>query len=338
MKLWVLIKEVLVVFHWITFRIILLCSLASGHLALFLVQEAIQELLYINININIQNFLNAKLEHSHSLKKLFPTAKYFELEEYSQHSKNITVTLENLLEQSVNKRYQKDTVIQQIQKVDQLDRKQLPHQQKRRDKQCTPLSVTYNRALPNLKDILTKHWHILQANQSYKKTVSTLPIIAFRKGTSLKQIIGTNTIHNNEKLIKTKINHHTGKCVPCNSTRCLCCQQLISTATFKSNQTNKTFKIYHRVNCKSSFVIYLLECYICNIQYVGKSETPFNIRLNNHRKDVKNPNAIPACKHFNRHDHDFNNHGKIIITEQLRHFRTTSTEALKGRLKQLENF
>ena len=165
-----------------------------------------------------------------------------------------------------------------------------------------------------------------------------LPIITFRKGTSLKQITGTNTIHNNEKLIKTKINHHTGKCVPCNSTRCLCCQQLISTTTFKSNQTNKMFKIYHRVNCKSSFVIYLLECYICNIQYVGKSETPFNIRLNSHRKNVENPNAIPACKHFNRHDHDFNNHGKIIIIEQLRNICMTSTETLKERLKQWENF
>ena len=80
-----------------------------------------------------------------------------------------------------------------------------------------------------------------------------------------------------------------------------------------SNASGETFKIYHRVNCKISFVIYLLECYICNIQYVGKSETPFNISLNNHRKDVKNPNAIPAWKHFNRHDHGFNNRGKIII-------------------------
>ena len=168
-----------------------------------------------------------------------------------------------------------------------------------------------------------------------KETFSTLPIIAFRKGTSLKQIIG---IHNNNKLIKTKINHHTGKCVPCNSTRCLCCQQLISTTTFKSNQTNKMFKLYHRVNCKSSFVIYLLECYICNIQYVGISETPFNIRLNNNRKDVKNPNAVPACKHFNRYDHDFNKHGKIIIIEHLKYIRATSTETLKERLKQWENF
>ena len=103
-------------------------------------------------------------------------------------------------------------------------------------------------------------------------------------------------------------------------------QQLISTKTFKSNQTNKTLKVFHQVNCKSSIVIYLLECYICNIQYVGKSKTLFNIRLNNHRKDVQNPNAIPAWKHFNKHDHNFNDHGKFIIIEQLRNIRTTSVQ------------
>ena len=72
--------------------------------------------------------------------------------------------------------------------------------------------------------------------------------------------------------------------------------------------------------------------------YIYKSETPFNIRLNNHRKDFKNLNAIPVFKHFNRHDLDFNNHGKIIIIEQVRNIRTTSTETLKERLKQQENF
>ena len=117
--------------------------------------------------------------------------------------------------------------------------------------------------------------------------------------------------------------------VPCNSTPCLCCQQLFSTATIKSNETNKTFKIYHRVNCKGSCVVCLLECYTCNIQYVGKSETPFNLRINNLRQDVKNPDAIPACEHFNRHDLEFNNHGRIIITEQLRDISTTSAETLR---------
>ena len=43
-----------------------------------------------------------------------------------------------------------------------------------------------------------------------------------------------------------------------------------------------------------------MECTLCNLQYVGKNETLFNIRLNNHREDVKDPKAILADKHFQR--------------------------------------
>ena len=105
---------------------------------------------------------------------------------------------------------------------------------------------------------------------------------------------------------------------------------LLSATYFNNNiqkQSNQQNKIYHKVNSKSSFIIYLLECYICNIQYISKSETPFNIRLNNHRKNVKNPNTILASKY-----------GKFITIEQLRNIRTTSTETLKERLKQRGNF
>ena len=69
-----------------------------------------------------------------------------------------------------------------------------------------------------------------------------------------------------------------------------------TTTTFKSQQTNKTWKIFHSTNCKTEYAIYLMECIICNLQYDGKSETPFNIRLNNHRKNVKDPKAILADK------------------------------------------
>ena len=49
---------------------------------------------------------------------------------------------------------------------------------------------------------------VFQANQTCKKTFSTLSIITFRKDTSLEQTIVTNTILNNEKLMKTKNNNH----------------------------------------------------------------------------------------------------------------------------------
>ena len=69
-------------------------------------------------------------------------------------------------------------------------------------------------------------------------------VITFRKNISLRQIIGANTIRQNQKLLKGKQNATKGKCNPCNISRCLSCQQIIAT-TFTSTQTKEKFNIYH---------------------------------------------------------------------------------------------
>ena len=63
--------------------------------------------------------------------------------------------------------------------------------------------------------------------------------------------------------------------------------------------------------------MYLLECLKCQLQYAGKSETKFNIRINNHRKDITKKNSIPASNHFDIEGHNFNMYAKFILLEQL---------------------
>ena len=41
-----------------------------------------------------------------------------------------------------------------------------------------------------------------------------------------------------------------------------------------------------------------MECALCKIQYVGKAQTIFNIRLKNHSKDVNNSKSIPTDLYF----------------------------------------
>ena len=80
-----------------------------------------------------------------------------------------------------------------------------------------------------------------------------------------------------------------GKCSPYSvSNRTLNSKQVVSSLTFKSQQTNKSYTIFHEVICSSAYVIYPSECTLCKKQYVRKLETTFNIRLNNHRKALKN--------------------------------------------------
>ena len=81
-----------------------------------------------------------------------------------------------------------------------------------------------------------------------------------------------------------------------------------------------------------------MECILCKIQYAGKSETPLNLRLNNHKKDVNNPKVIRACHHFKKHGHNFMKHAKFTLIEQLTKISNVSKDTLSLRLKWQEDF
>ena len=80
-----------------------------------------------------------------------------------------------------------------------------------------------------------------------------------------------------------------------------------------------------------------MECRICHIQYTGKSETEFNTRLNNHRKDVNRQNGPQADQHFNLPNHNFNQHARFTLIEQLDNMRIDKDLATL-RLKKREDF
>ena len=148
-----------------------------------------------------------------------------------------------------------------------------------------------------------------------------------------------------DRLVSTRFNTVNNTLVPrgceaCGKPKCSWCKGINKTTTFTSSNNNKTFKIFHSVNCQSSWVIYIIECNICNLQYIGKSETPFNLRLNNHRNHIKK--GISSCElteHFlhNKRTHNFDNNVIITIIEQIRK-DNISNEQKKDLLRHREIF
>jgi hypothetical protein len=64
--------------------------------------------------------------------------------------------------------------------------------------------------------------------------------------------------------------------------------------------------------------MYILECSICGLQYVGESKQPFHKRLNGHRSDLTKKPFLHVNQHFGLSDHnleDFNKM-KILVIEQ----------------------
>ena len=157
-------------------------------------------------------------------------------------------------------------------------------------------------------------------------------MITNKRNKSLGELIEGNTLQGG-KVFKTHLQTIKDESKSCNTTSksSLCCTQVVNTKTFESYQTKSKFKIFHILNCKSSFVIYLMECTLFKIQYVGKAETLFNIWLNNHRKDANGnyPTSISASIHFRQHGHNFNKNAKFTLIEQINNIVNTDIDTIK---------
>ena len=154
------------------------------------------------------------------------------------------------------------------------------------------LTVTYSKTLPDLKTIINKNWHILQIEPKLKEVFAEPPILAFKRNK---------------------------KCQPCYTRSInLCCKRLKTCSTFQSVFNKNTFLIRHNVTCKSSSVIYLMECCLCQkSQYNGKSEYSVNLRINTHRNDVWRTYGPPCDKHFRMPGHNCNTHAKLEHREDF---------------------
>ena len=103
-----------------------------------------------------------------------------------------------------------------------------------------------------------KHWQLLDINPNLAEIFQSPAISPFRRNKNLRYIIGTKLIKDG----KVKRNLQTKYKVNVQQTTSFLQQSLEAT-----KQT--IFQIYQKLNCKSKYVIYLLEFTKCKIQYVG---------------------------------------------------------------------
>ena len=80
-------------------------------------------------------------------------------------------------------------------------------------------------------------------------------MIAFKRSKNLQEIIGGHTAKHG-KVFKKNLTRLNGNSMPCSSTRpSLCCTQVLNTQTFTSQWTKRTFNIFHKLTCKSQYVM-----------------------------------------------------------------------------------
>ena len=139
------------------------------------------------------------------------------------------------------------------------------------------LNITYHPALRCLKKVLSKIHLLLTPDGEHGKVFSDIPVVGFKKGRSLKDL-----------LVRAKlpeVNSGYKGCEGCQKPRCRVCPFIKTTGEFSNSDGSKTYEIRSKetLTCASENVVYLINCKTCNMQYVGSASTAFRKRFNNYK-------------------------------------------------------
>ena len=214
--------------------------------------------------------------------------------------------------------YERVKVLDENQRVLTLVQKECLQTKERQPMNRVPFVITYNPHAISIAEVAKRNWNFLQSHERLALIFNKPLLVAYRRPRKLR-----------DRLVSTKFRNGTPDniliprgCRACQIPKYSWCNRINETQTFKSTSHNKTFTIFHSVNCQSSWVIYnyIIECNICRLQCIGKSETGFNLRLNNPRKHIKK--GVISCElpeHFlhNIRSHNFENDVPITVIEQI---------------------
>lgn len=120
-----------------------------------------------------------------------------------------------------------------------------------------------------------------------------------------------------------RISQGSGECKGCGAKRCAVCKILKNTTTFE-NKNGKQYSIRSEgeLNCSSKCVVYLVTCKTCKIQYVGSTDPPFRLRVNNYKACYRkyiSSKSVPQASfhaHFAQEDHNGMDDWEFTLIDQ----------------------
>ena len=210
----------------------------------------------------------------------------------------------------IDRGYRDEFVQESFAKIEEMDRITL-YSKKDKNEQtiCTPLVIDNNPALPPMNKIINKHKYILKLNKELNKTIKPENIfVSYRSNKTIKDMLIHNKLRN-KNVTEENIDVGCYKCKTCY----LCKWYMNETKTVTSYHTNQIFRIKSKITCDTKCVIYLVDCDIHKVSYVGYTTGNMKSRFSNDKSHIKAKKC--TCEKVTHlinenHDLDFSNFKK----------------------------
>ena len=134
-----------------------------------------------------------------------------------------------------------------------------------------------------IKGILQRYMPLLHQSVTMKTVVPDLPLISYSQPHNLSRSLCRANLR-----IAASVNDEPPRpSQACCKSRCKLCLSLIGSNYISSTANNKTIKCHNEnTSCDSKWIIYVISCPNCNLQYVGQSNI-FRARINGHKSDFR---------------------------------------------------
>ena len=179
----------------------------------------------------------------------------------------------------------------------------------------TPVMVTqYNPRNPQIGSLVKDNWNIIQNTEELTKIFREKPLIGYRRLPNLKDILTSSNV-TYPPLPTPMVQAQQLPPVCTRLGRCTYCPKLKKLEQITSFHTKQTFKCKslppkHRVTCELSNVIYMINCNLCGLQYIGETKRPIRNRMYEHFNSVQKyqaDKATPVSRHFSQNRHSVRN-------------------------------
>lgn len=111
------------------------------------------------------------------------------------------------------------------------------------------------------------------------------------------------------------INLYQGSSKPCDGPKCLKCPLIVKCSVIKIR--DKTYYLNDNFDCNSKEVVYIINCFKCNVFYVGQTGNPIRTRIQGHLGDIVHKRDTSIARHFNASAHDLNVHFRFCPIEHV---------------------
>ncbi|CAJ0966979.1 unnamed protein product [Ranitomeya imitator] len=247
--------------------------------------------------------LHASSQHPRHLIRNIPTGQYLRAKRICSNNILLEKQALDLSQRFKDRGYGKRIICRSYQRafrsrrIDLLQQKRIIGQQDQ--VRCV---LDYNSRSQEIRDIIARHWHILQLDDVISKCIGDTPEITFRRSQNLRdQLVHSYYSGPRQKYIFGSKGPKWG-CTRCG--KCVACKNICESTGFSNSTMDKNYVITHTITCTTKAVVYHATC-PCGLIYVGMTTRELRRRVHEHILDIEKAateedsyNLKPIPRHF----------------------------------------